>query len=1255
MKINIFPSSNVLKTHVLVKAFIVFTILFLITAAQLLNAQVVAVQSGNWNDASTWSTGIPTASDDVSIANSFVVTINTTGAVCNQLRVGLGDNTNNGGIEFIGTSSLTVTNTIVLGDVAGAVGAITMDTDATLTCNAITEDDPGISAVYNTNIGSIVFTGTCTLPENLYQFNHLTILSGTTTLAYTNIQIDGNLSIENGATLDIAAFSANRSATGGTCSIANGGTLIIGGTGTLPLNYSTHSIGASSTINYNGSSQTVSVLNSSQNYGNLLIQGSGTKQLNGNITIAGNVTVTAGILNLSTYTANRNTAGGTLSIANGATLRIAGSGTLPANFTTHAIASGSTIEYRGTSAQNIAPLQSGQQYSNLIITNSVKTLVADIAIAGTLTFGGTPNKLNIGSNTITLLGSIAGSLTSSRNFSCSSNSNIVMDGTINRTIYLDQTTPGTTNAIKNFTINHSAYTTSLGNDIVVTGNLAFNGGKLALAGKTITINGAIINTVADGITGSTTSKIIVSGTQNINLQFDQTTDGSTNIIKDITINSPSYTTTIGSNVKIADNITVTAGTLNLGTYACNRTTAGGTLSIGNSGTLIVGSNNTLPTNFTTHSLGTSSTVEYGGGTQTIAALNTNQLYANLVISGSGVKSLPGSLTVMNNLVFNSSKLAIGTDTLTISGNITNTTTEGLIGSANSNLVFNSTVYSPSISFDQSIPGTSNVLKNLVLDCGSSTLQLQNALNLGGTLLPTSGTLSSNGNLTLLSKASGTAAVATGGTAGGYITGDVTVERYISSGRKWQFISVATDGTQSISNAWQEGEAIGSVNATGYGTWLTSPDANATSLGFDYRSNTVSIKKYNSNNNTWTPLADTYGAIAADEGYMVFIRGDRGCTSNNTDVSSTVLRSKGTLKQGNQTAINVASGKNKSIANVYACAIDFRNINKTGGINNAFYVWDPKLYGTQGFGAYQTFTLSGGNYIVTPGGGSYGAGGSVCNTIQPGQAFFVYAGGGSGTIQLLESAKSIGNILVSKPNNTVQQLSINLFDGKKLIDGVMIECNAAEQNNVNTNDALKLTVDGISIGIKKNNMLLSVEKRKPFIVNDTIFLSTAQNEEKLYEWQIAFNNINNPTLAPYFEDNSSKTSVLLNYYGINKIGGIVKNKTPATNRFYIVFKPKKMAISNIFYGKKQTETSIKIIQNPIVNKQLQLFCTNTKNGNYQVVVYNTIGQVIAHTNFVITSNNQTKNIQLPPQVIAGNYVIELLSTDGEKIILQAIIN
>ena len=67
----------------------------------------------------------------------------------------------------------------------------------------------------------------------------------------------------------------------------------------------------------------------------------------------------------------------------------------------------------------------------------------------------------------------------------------------------------------------------------------------------------------------------------------------------------------------------------------------------------------------------------------------------------------------------------------------------------------------------------------------------------------------------------------------------------------------------------------------------------------------------------------------------------------------------------------------------------RNITKAG-LKDFFYVWDPNLGGGSGYGGYQTFSILGGSYIITPGMGSYGPAGSVTNNIESGQAFLVQA-------------------------------------------------------------------------------------------------------------------------------------------------------------------------------------------------------------------------------------------------------------------------
>jgi len=227
-------------------------------------------------------------------------------------------------------------------------------------------------------------------------YNNLTISgTGTNTLS-ASVNIGGNLMLSAG-TLDLGSYTANRTSAGGTLTVSNGTTLLIGGTGTLPSNYSTHSIGATSTINYYGTTQTVAALNSSQNYGYLTISGSGTKTLAGNVNVAGDLTISAGTFDLGSYTVDRAAAGGTLTLSNGATLMIGGTGTFPANYSTHSIGATSTISYYGTT-QTVAALNSSQNYGYLTISSSgTKTLAGNMGVVNDLTISG--GIFDLGTNT----------------------------------------------------------------------------------------------------------------------------------------------------------------------------------------------------------------------------------------------------------------------------------------------------------------------------------------------------------------------------------------------------------------------------------------------------------------------------------------------------------------------------------------------------------------------------------------------------------------------------------------------------------------------------------------------------------------------------------------------------------------------------------------------------------------------------------------------------------------------------------------
>ena len=110
----------------------------------------------------------------------------------------------------------------------------------------------------------------------------------------------------------------------------------------------------------------------------------------------------------------------------------------------------------------------------------------------------------------------------------------------------------------------------------------------------------------------------------------------------LVVNKPSGTLTLGVNSSVKSNLTVSSGVLDLGAFTANRTAAGGTLTVNNGATLRIGGANSLPSNYATHALGPTSTVEYAGALgQTITATN----YGHLTSSSTGARTLPSGQTI----------------------------------------------------------------------------------------------------------------------------------------------------------------------------------------------------------------------------------------------------------------------------------------------------------------------------------------------------------------------------------------------------------------------------------------------------------------------------------------------------------------------------------------------------------------------------------------------------------------------------------
>lgn len=190
--------------------------------------------------------------------------------------------------------------------------------------------------------------------------------------------------------------------------------------------------------------------------------------------------------------------------------------------------------------------------------------------------------------------------------------------------------------LSNLTLTSGGLTIDSGATLTLTGNVTIPNGFTITNNGTLVIEGALTDNRATKSFGGTVRFAASSGSQSV--------VGAT--YNNLELNGNS-TKNLSANATINGNLTINAGTLNLGAFTMNRTSSGGTLTLGANTTLTIGGTNSFPTNYDTHSIATSSTVNYNGTDQVVALLSSSQSYGNLILSGTGDKSFGGNIVTEN--------------------------------------------------------------------------------------------------------------------------------------------------------------------------------------------------------------------------------------------------------------------------------------------------------------------------------------------------------------------------------------------------------------------------------------------------------------------------------------------------------------------------------------------------------------------------------------------------------------------------------
>jgi len=313
--------------------------------------------------------------------------------------------------------------------------------------------------------------------------------------------------------------------------------------------------------------------------------------------------------------------------------------------------------------------------------------VGDLAIAGNYSQIGGHLQITAGSNRIMIVagnfslsggtfdltdGSASGRLNVAGNFSHTGGtltesqvSSPVASVVFNGTGIQNYTSGGTVSGTVNFNVSNNA-TLFMGTNFLGSGSSGT---------FTLSANGTLgLGDPAGITTNGPTGNIRVTGTRTYNTGASYVYNGSAPqgtgnglpaTVSNLAISNTTATVSLGATVSVTSNLTISAGTFDLGSFTANRATSGGTLTVANAAGLNIGGGNPFPSNYVTINLGTNSTVNYEGSAQNVAAL----AYGNLTTSGSGINTLqPGATTIAEELTIGSgTTFAAGTNNFSVAG------------------------------------------------------------------------------------------------------------------------------------------------------------------------------------------------------------------------------------------------------------------------------------------------------------------------------------------------------------------------------------------------------------------------------------------------------------------------------------------------------------------------------------------------------------------------------------------------------------
>jgi hypothetical protein len=481
--------------------------------------------------------------------------------------------------------------------------------------------------------------------------------------------------------------------------------------------------------------------------------------------------------------------------------------------------------------------------------------------------------------------------------------------------------------------------------------------------------------------------------------------------------------------------------------------------------------------------------------------------------------------------------------------------------------------------------------------------------------------------------------------GGVLETNFYVERFIPARRAWRILSAPTSTefgstrTSTINYAWQEGSNNTfwlSDPHPGYGTHITGGSA---ADGFDQNPGAgYSIKYYNNATDTWNNQLNTNATPISGTAWMLFVRGNRSFPlgSNTVPPASTVLRSFGTLNTGDQ-VFNINATGFTAVPNPFASPVNFITMTKSN-VQNSFWVWDPKMGGPNGVGAYVNISFNGTSWDLTPASVS-----PESMIIQNGQGFLVKTTSPApGQLTIKESDKTLTpNMDVFRTQGNPSGLRINLqemnYDGTaSVLDEVFSSYSSNFSEKIDDMDASKLANIQENLAIVHDDQLLMVERRPSLHQNDEIEMKLWNTKQQAYILQFNPQNLST-TIPAWLVDNYLETVTEVPLDKISNFDFSINNdgSSGASDRFKVVLSSKKPELLNNLFTQ-----SIRVYPNPVEGRNINLQFLNTPAGRYQLKVVNSLGQVVYKKNIDHRAGINSEKLLLDESISKGVYQLQI---------------